>query len=335
MPSELQHRVLYSGVIGALVMRGLFVFAGVALLRHFRPVVFVFGGILLLAGTRMLLAGEKGTQAEGNWVVRWLARVLHVSDEFHGRHFWFREQNRWRATPLLLALIAVEVMDVVFAVDSVPAVLAVTRDSFIAYSSNAFAILGLRAMYFALASLLPKLRFLDAGLDGSSHFCGHKNDPAGADADPNGNFAGDYRRGMVLIGHTSTARCHPKGVALHEPAYLRRLGGREAAGRSRRSVARELGVVVLQVACQFEERACSRRFAAAEKLHPRRPAGNPGDSSSDLEQKSKDACSAEAIFSFESVSVTFWFCGAGVPEIIEHTRKSTVATCETIFPNDH
>jgi tellurite resistance protein TerC len=174
VPGELQHRVLYSGVLGALVMRGLFVFAGVALLHHFRPVVFVFGAILLVAGARMLLAGEKGTLAEGNWVVRWLARVLHVSDEFHGRHFWFRQQNRWRATPLLLALIAVEVMDVIFAVDSVPAVLAVTRDSFIAYSSNAFAILGLRAMYFALAGLLPRLRFLEAGLAALLIFVGVK-----------------------------------------------------------------------------------------------------------------------------------------------------------------
>jgi len=174
VPGELQHRVLYSGVIGALVMRGLFVFAGVALLRHFQPVVFVFGGILLLAGARMLLPHAGEMRPERNWVMRILGRVLHVSDEFHGRHFWFREENRWRATPLLLALIAVEVMDVVFAVDSVPAVLAVTRDSFIAYSSNAFAILGLRAMYFALASLLPKLRFLDAGLAALLMFVGAK-----------------------------------------------------------------------------------------------------------------------------------------------------------------
>lgn len=174
IPGELQHRVLYSGVIGALVMRGLFVFAGVALLRHFHPVVFVFGGILLLAGARMLLPSAGEMRPERNWILRIFGRVLHVSDEFHGRHFWFKEQNRWRATPLLLALIAVEVMDVVFAVDSVPAVLAVTRDSFIAYSSNAFAILGLRAMYFALASLLPKLRFLDAGLAALLMFVGAK-----------------------------------------------------------------------------------------------------------------------------------------------------------------
>jgi tellurite resistance protein TerC len=113
-------------------------------------------------------------QPERNWVVRTLSRALRVSDEFHGRHFWFKERGRWRATPLLLALIAVEVMDVVFAVDSVPAVLAVTRDSFIAYSSNAFAILGLRAMYFALVSVLPKLRFLEAGLAALLIFVGAK-----------------------------------------------------------------------------------------------------------------------------------------------------------------
>ncbi|HEV3482707.1 MAG TPA: TerC/Alx family metal homeostasis membrane protein [Candidatus Acidoferrales bacterium] len=174
VPGELQHRVLYSGVIGALVMRGLFVFAGVALLRHFHPVVFVFGAILLAAGVRMLLPGARQMQPERNWVVRTLSRVLHVSHEFNGRHFWFKERGRWRATPLLLALIAVEVMDVVFAVDSVPAVLAVTRDSFIAYSSNAFAILGLRAMYFALVSVLPRLRFLEAGLAALLIFVGAK-----------------------------------------------------------------------------------------------------------------------------------------------------------------
>ena len=174
VPGELQHRVLYSGVIGALVMRGLFVFAGVALLRHFHPIVFVFGAILVAAGVRMLLPGARQMQPERNWVVRILSRMLHVSHEFHGRHFWFKERGRWRATPLLLALIAVEVMDVVFAVDSVPAVLAVTRDSFIAYSSNAFAILGLRAMYFALVSVLPRLRFLEDGLAALLIFVGVK-----------------------------------------------------------------------------------------------------------------------------------------------------------------
>ena len=174
VPGELQHRVLYSGVIGALVMRALFVFAGVALLRHFHPVVFVFGAILLVAGVRMLLPRAREMEAEESWIVRTLSRVLHVTDEFHGRKFWVREENRWTATPLFLALIAVEVMDVVFAVDSVPAVLAVTRDSFIAYSSNAFAILGLRAMYFALASLLPRLRFLEAGLAALLIFVGIK-----------------------------------------------------------------------------------------------------------------------------------------------------------------
>ena len=174
VPDELQHRVLYSGVIGALVMRALFVFAGVALLRHFHPVVFVFGAILLVAGVRLLVAAAKNAQPEQSRIVRALASMFRASDEFHGRKFWVKEQTGWTATPLLLALIAVEVMDVVFAVDSVPAVLAVTRDSFIAYSSNAFAILGLRAMYFALAGLLPRLRFLEAGLAALLIFVGVK-----------------------------------------------------------------------------------------------------------------------------------------------------------------
>jgi len=174
VPAESQHRVLYSGVIGALVMRGAFILAGVQLLQHFRPVVFLFGAILLLTGGRMLMPGAREISPEKNWLVRLVRRIAPVTNEFHGTKFWVKEDKTWNATPMFLALIAVEAMDIVFAVDSVPAVLAITRDSFIAYSSNVFAILGLRAMYFALADVLPRIRFLHAGLAAILMFVGGK-----------------------------------------------------------------------------------------------------------------------------------------------------------------
>jgi len=174
VPVESQHRVLYSGVIGALVMRAAFVLAGVQLLQHFRPVVFLFGAILLFTGGRMLMPGAREISPEKNWLVRLVRRVARVTNDFRGDRFWVKEGGGWNATPLFLALIAVEAMDIIFAVDSVPAVLAITRDSFIAYSSNVFAILGLRAMYFALADVLPRIRFLHAGLAAILIFVGGK-----------------------------------------------------------------------------------------------------------------------------------------------------------------
>ena len=174
VPAESQHKVLYNGVIGALAMRGAFVFAGIALLRHFHPVLVVFGGILLVTGIRMLLGGARELSPERNWLVRLTRRVLPVTDGYRGESFWVRDGGKWNATPLFVALIAVEAMDIVFAVDSVPAVLAITRDSFIAYSSNVFAILGLRTMYFGLADILPRFRFLHPALAAILIFVGAK-----------------------------------------------------------------------------------------------------------------------------------------------------------------
>lgn len=174
VPAESQHKVLYYGVAGALVMRGGFIIAGVELLRHFHAILYVFGAILLLTGVRMLLPGERMMEKELNWPLRLARRVLPVTEKFHGEKFWVRTGKKWNATPLFLALVAAEVMDIVFAIDSVPAVLAITRDSFIAYSSNVFAVLGLRAMYFGLADLLPRFRFLHSGLAAILLFVGAK-----------------------------------------------------------------------------------------------------------------------------------------------------------------
>jgi tellurite resistance protein TerC len=159
-----QHRVLYSGIIGAVILRLVFVLAGVALLQRFHVVTYLFGAILVIAGANMLRSGKAAPRAECNWLIRLLRKIMPVGASSGGEHFWVRDRGRWSSTPLLVALIAIEVMDVIFAADSVPAVLSITRDPFIAYSSNVFAILGLRAMYFALADVMTRMRFLHEGL---------------------------------------------------------------------------------------------------------------------------------------------------------------------------
>jgi len=164
VPAESQHRVLYFGVAGALVLRGIFVFAGIGLLQRFHFVIYIFGAILLLAALKMLLSGAHKSHPDRGFLVRMARRIIPVTDNFEGASFWVRRDGLLYATPLFLALVAAEAMDIVFAVDSVPAVLAITRDAFIAYSSNVFAVLGLRAMYFVLADILPRFRFLDQGL---------------------------------------------------------------------------------------------------------------------------------------------------------------------------
>ena len=174
IPAESQHKVLYFGVLGALVMRMLFVAAGIELLRAFHPVLYIFGAILLITGIRMVRPARMEVSAEHNWIVRLATRILPVTSEFEGDRFLVKRNGIWLATPLFLALLAVESMDLIFAVDSVPAVLAITRDAFIAYSSNAFAILGLRALYFALAGLLSRFRFLHQGLGAMLMFVGIK-----------------------------------------------------------------------------------------------------------------------------------------------------------------
>lgn len=174
VPSRSHHKVLYCGVVGALVLRAAFVLAGVELLQSFHAVLFLFGAILLFTGFRMMLPGERVIRPERNWLVRLARRFLPVLTEYEGDRFLVKRSGKWNATPLFLALVAVEAMDIIFAIDSVPAVLAITRDTFIVYSSNAFAILGLRALYFALADILPRFRFLHQGLAAILIFVGGK-----------------------------------------------------------------------------------------------------------------------------------------------------------------
>src|SRR5580693_5246675 len=174
VPAQSQHKVLFLGVLGALVMRAAFVLAGVELLQTFHAVLYVFGALLLLTGLRMFLPVKRTLHPERNWLVRTARRIMPVVDDYDGERFLVKRSGKWSATPLFLALVALEAMDIIFAVDSVPAVLAITRDTFIVYSSNVFAILGLRALYFALADILPRFRFLHQGLAAIIIFVGTK-----------------------------------------------------------------------------------------------------------------------------------------------------------------
>ncbi|MCI4140526.1 MULTISPECIES: TerC family protein [Streptomyces] len=164
VPRAYQHRVLFLGVLGALVFRGLFLAAGVAVVSSFTAVLYVFAAILFWS-TYKILKGEDESFDPGRSVaVRLLRKVIPVRDEYAGPHFFVKEAGRRVATPLLAVVAAIEAADLVFAVDSVPAVLAVSSDVFIVYTSNAFAILGLRALYFMLAGLLDRFHYLSYGL---------------------------------------------------------------------------------------------------------------------------------------------------------------------------
>jgi tellurite resistance protein TerC len=167
IPAEHQRRVLWYGVAGALVFRGLLIVAGITLIERFHWIVYPFAGLILLAAWRMVFGAEHERKAvEGACDVceTWIARVVRVSPVLHGHDFWRREGGRRVATPLLVALVVIETTDVVFALDSVPAVLAVTRDPLIVYSSNVMAMLGLRSLYFVIADALSRLRYLRQGL---------------------------------------------------------------------------------------------------------------------------------------------------------------------------
>ena len=164
VPARLQHRVLFYGVAGALLMRGLFVWAGVELLRRFHSVMYLFAAILLVTAVHMLWPGKREMHPDRNWLVRLARLVFPVADRYEENKFFLKEDGRRKATTLFVALLAIEAMDIVFAADSVPAVLAISKDTFVAYASNAFAILGLRALFFAVSAALTKLRYLHQGL---------------------------------------------------------------------------------------------------------------------------------------------------------------------------
>jgi len=163
VPAEHQHRVLFWGILGALVTRGLFIAAGVGLIRRFDWVIYALGALLIYSGLKLLRQGEQEIHPEKNPVLHLARRLLPVTDEYEGGRFFTRKDVLY-ATPLFVVLLVIETSDVLVAVDSVPAVLAVTLNAFIVYTSNVFAILGLRSMYFALAGMMDRFHYLHYGL---------------------------------------------------------------------------------------------------------------------------------------------------------------------------
>jgi len=169
-----QHRVLFWGILGALVMRGAMIGLGVALIHRFEWVLYLFGAFLVYAGAQMMLRKGEEIQPERNPILRWARKFLPLTKDYAGQKFFVRETGTWRATPLFLVLLVVETTDLAFALDSIPAVFGITRDPFIVYTSNVFAILGLRAFYFLLAGVLPYFRYLSTGLSLVLMFVGVK-----------------------------------------------------------------------------------------------------------------------------------------------------------------
>ena len=164
VPLEEQHRVLFWGILGAVLLRGAMIIAGVQLLERFDWVVYVFGGLLLFSAASMLVTRHDNLAPENNSVIRLVRRTYPVTDQFHGSRFFVELNGVRTATPLFLALVLVETTDLTFAIDSIPAIFAITRDPFIIFTSNVFAILGLRSLYFVLAGLMEKFRYLKMSL---------------------------------------------------------------------------------------------------------------------------------------------------------------------------
>jgi len=189
VPARYQHRALFWGILGALLMRGMMIGVGSVLVQNFHAILYFFGAFLIFTGIKMLVMEEKEEHPENNPIVRWLRKFFPITRDYHGQHFmvkagsaWSREAaepgeetkldpvvesasvGKWLLTPLAVALILVEVTDLIFAVDSIPAVFAITADPFLVFTSNVFAILGLRSLYFALAGLITKFRYLKPAL---------------------------------------------------------------------------------------------------------------------------------------------------------------------------
>jgi len=174
VPAAYQHRVLFWGILGALVMRGTLIAIGAALLKEFHWVIYVFGAFLIFTGIRMATHREEDLHPERNPVVKFFRKFMPVTETFEKDHFFVRHAGKLMATPLFLILLIVESTDLVFAVDSIPAIFAVTQDPFIVYTSNIFAILGLRALYFLLANVMDKFEYLKLGLSAVLTFIGIK-----------------------------------------------------------------------------------------------------------------------------------------------------------------
>ncbi|MSU63310.1 MAG: TerC family protein [Pedosphaera sp.] len=174
VPLEYQHRVLFWGIIGALLMRGAMIWMGAELIHRFNWMLYVLGGFIVLTGIKMLFSADEGVHPEKNPVIRLMQRLFPVSSEFDGQRFITQWRGRRALTPLAIVLVMVETTDLIFAVDSIPAIFAVTQDAFIVFTSNVFAIMGLRSLYFVLAGAIEYFRFLKYGLSVVLVFIGAK-----------------------------------------------------------------------------------------------------------------------------------------------------------------
>jgi len=174
VPDKYQHRVLFWGILGALVMRAALILVGAALIKEFHWIIWIFGAFLIFTGLRMAFHKDEALHPEDNPLVKVVKRFMPVTREYRGASFFVHEGGKWMATPLLLVLLIVESTDLVFAVDSIPAIFAVTGDPFIVYTSNVFAILGLRSLYFLLAGVMHKFYYLKLGLSAVLTFVGVK-----------------------------------------------------------------------------------------------------------------------------------------------------------------
>jgi tellurite resistance protein TerC len=197
VPPAHQHRVLFWGILGALVMRAAFIFAGSALITQFHWILYVFGAFLIVTGLKMAFSRDAEIHPENNPVLRLLRRIIPTTEDYHGAHFFVREGGKWIATPLLLVLAMIETSDLLFAVDSIPAIFAVTEDPFLIYTSNVFAILGLRSLYFLLAGVMAKFAYLKLGLSAVLVFVGTKMTIAGVVKIPSGVSLGVI---VLLLG---------------------------------------------------------------------------------------------------------------------------------------
>lgn len=174
VPDKYQHRVLFWGILGALVMRAIFIFVGIELLEHFHWLIYLFGAFLIFTGIKMVFNKERNLEPGKNPVIKLVKRIIPVSPEFVKNKFFTIINNKRHVTPLFLSLIMIETTDLIFAVDSIPAILAITTDRFIVYTSNVFAILGLRSLYFSLAGIMQMFRYIHYGLAGILVFVGTK-----------------------------------------------------------------------------------------------------------------------------------------------------------------
>ena len=212
VPARYQHRVLFWGILGALVMRGAMIAAGAYLIHQFHWIIYVFGAFLVFTGIRMAMHSEDERDLESSVVIRIVRRLMPVTSDYHGQRFFIRDgsgpASRLVATPLFVVLVLVETTDLIFAVDSIPAIFAITEDPFIVYSSNVFAILGLRALYFLLAEVIVRFHYLKTGLSVVLVFVGVKMLAADVYKVPTGWSLGIIA--LVLVAATAASWFWPR-----------------------------------------------------------------------------------------------------------------------------